>query len=448
MTLTAAMLLGSSVSASETEALKKPGGAQADTVIKYVQEAHSASLLQSEEAMARIRSAAEEYYASTNRKMVSLSQADPESPYRRPEYEEGYAPGETALFEASIENNGFKSYTAVGSKDGWNHCSILYEVILKDPAGEKMDIVKEHVAKAYPELNEAEQAQKAEELYQEKYIGFLTPSKIAARQIAAQADKVFVDTAYENAMARDRYVAELIGAHSGTETTTQNWEYNLEYLKLHYEEIMAMEGVNSLFVDLYIEIFEGQLRYLEYLASGQPAGIRAQSSSYNADAAVAYAKKHAKNPNPEYSNWTGYGGDCANFVSQCLHAGGMEMRGTPGTIEASENLSNWFSTGNSRDIKNKSETWRAAVGFRTYWTANANDTCTFSVVGSDSYNFGWKGDAVSLLQDTGNAFHTLIIVGYDDLNDDFLVAAHSDPALDRPLREYYKPGGFVIYHMK
>ncbi len=221
----------------------------------------------SEDALARIRSAADEYYASTNYKMLTFSQADPESPYRRPEYEEGYVPGETALFETSIENNRFQHYIAVGSRDGWNHCSVLYEVIPKDPDGEKMNIVKEHVAGAYPELSAAEQAQKAEELYQEKYIGLITPSEIAARQSAAQADRDYVNTAYENSLARDRYVVELISTHSGTETTAEAWEYNLDYLQLHYEELMALEDVNSAFVDLYISIYKAQLWYREYLAS-------------------------------------------------------------------------------------------------------------------------------------------------------------------------------------
>ena len=62
-------------------------------------------------------------------------------------------------------------------------------------------------------------------------------------------------------------------------------------------------------------------------------------NSYNRDNAVAYAKKHWNNPNHNcsgayttcspYSYWGGehcgygsHGGDCANFVSQCLIAGG------------------------------------------------------------------------------------------------------------------------------
>ncbi len=58
------------------------------------------------------------------------------------------------------------------------------------------------------------------------------------------------------------------------------------------------------------------------------------NGTYNADDAVEYAKKWVKNLssgtdssyyNPGYSNWNSGGGDCANYVSQCLLAGGIKM---------------------------------------------------------------------------------------------------------------------------
>lgn len=49
------------------------------------------------------------------------------------------------------------------------------------------------------------------------------------------------------------------------------------------------------------------------------------ASGYNASAAVSYAKTYWSHYNPNYSNYNDIGGDCANFVSQCLHAGGLEM---------------------------------------------------------------------------------------------------------------------------
>ena len=47
--------------------------------------------------------------------------------------------------------------------------------------------------------------------------------------------------------------------------------------------------------------------------------------SYNRDNVVSYAKQYAYNYNPNYIDYATYEGssDCANFVSQCLYAGGI-----------------------------------------------------------------------------------------------------------------------------
>ena len=48
--------------------------------------------------------------------------------------------------------------------------------------------------------------------------------------------------------------------------------------------------------------------------------------SYDPSAAVEYARKYWNNYNPDYHNYANDGGDCANFVSQCLIAGGLNFK--------------------------------------------------------------------------------------------------------------------------
>ena len=50
--------------------------------------------------------------------------------------------------------------------------------------------------------------------------------------------------------------------------------------------------------------------------------------SYNANAAVNYALNHCRNYNRAYNSYPG--ADCANFVSQCLIAGGQSLSGCSG----------------------------------------------------------------------------------------------------------------------
>ena len=53
--------------------------------------------------------------------------------------------------------------------------------------------------------------------------------------------------------------------------------------------------------------------------------------AYDRARAVAYARRWALERNPDYLNFDGLGGDCTNFVSQCLYAGCGVMNFTPVT---------------------------------------------------------------------------------------------------------------------
>ena len=53
--------------------------------------------------------------------------------------------------------------------------------------------------------------------------------------------------------------------------------------------------------------------------------------SYNAGKAVSYAQKWAYKRNPSYHDYSNEGGDCANFVSQCLIAGGLGISSCSGS---------------------------------------------------------------------------------------------------------------------
>ena len=49
---------------------------------------------------------------------------------------------------------------------------------------------------------------------------------------------------------------------------------------------------------------------------------------YNRDRAVEYARRWALSRNPLFINFAGIGGDCTNFVSQCVLAGSCTMNFT------------------------------------------------------------------------------------------------------------------------
>jgi len=313
----------------------------------------------------------------------------------------------------------------------------------EDGRGEEMERINSYVCEQYSALSESEQKSLAEEIYQEKYAP--APSVYAEEP---KDEEEFVNVAYEKMMEREQYIVELISSHSGRETTFEAWEYNLDYLKSNYEELMAQENVNAAYIDRYIEDYE-IVQMTADLPLSRINNVRMPRTSYNSSDAVAYANKHWKNYNSNYPDWRDDGGDCANFVSQCLYAGGKAMKGTPGSKSEAENFANWFSSGSSCDTTKVSSTWRGADAFRWYWSSNSSAYKTFWSVDEESYDYGFVGDAVSLLNANGSAFHTLIIIGYNYYEKDFIVAAHSHETHTDLLSEYLAgASGFIIYNMR
>jgi hypothetical protein len=57
--------------------------------------------------------------------------------------------------------------------------------------------------------------------------------------------------------------------------------------------------------------------------------VSATSAGYNGAAAAAYADTYWSTYNSQYPSFANKGGDCTNFVSQALYAGGIAMRTSP-----------------------------------------------------------------------------------------------------------------------
>ena len=148
---------------------------------------------------------------------------------------------------------------------------------------------------------------------------------------------------------------------------------------------------------------------------------------YNRDRAVEYAKKWALSRNPLFTDFTGQGGNCTNFVSQCIFAGCGVMNYTP-TFgwyyrSASDRAPAWTGV---------DELYRFLLGNPEFTEANGG-TGPFATDARTSRQIQ-VGDVVQLANEEGDFYHTLIISGF--LPDDILVCAHSDDALDRRLSTY------------
>lgn len=64
------------------------------------------------------------------------------------------------------------------------------------------------------------------------------------------------------------------------------------------------------------------------ISSSKDAPNKRKSLDFNIDEACTYAETYALNLNPNYKSFEGIGGDCTNFMSQILYAGGLNKTPT------------------------------------------------------------------------------------------------------------------------
>lgn len=142
---------------------------------------------------------------------------------------------------------------------------------------------------------------------------------------------------------------------------------------------------------------------------------------YDRQSAVLYAQKWALKHNPEFYYFGGIGGDCTNFISQCLLAGGGIMN--------FDYIKGWYYISQA----DRSPSWTSVGYLHNFLTRTENSVGPFAkIVDIDSAEVG---DILQLRQNPTNFNHTLIIS--QKIGDQIYVCAHSDAALNKPLSEYF-----------
>ena len=148
---------------------------------------------------------------------------------------------------------------------------------------------------------------------------------------------------------------------------------------------------------------------------------------YDRQRAVEYAQKWALDRNPLFLDFTGKGGDCTNFVSQCIFAGCGVMNYTPTFgwyfISSDDRAPAWTGVDELYDFLTGKEDFASVNGGTGPYGQNATVARAVEL-----------GDVIQLQSMNGNFYHTLIISGFTD--SDVLVCAHTDDSLDRPLSTY------------
>ena len=133
--------------------------------------------------------------------------------------------------------------------------------------------------------------------------------------------------------------------------------------------------------------------------------------SYNGTAAANYALRYAVVANDDYPYYAK--GDCTNFVSQCLVAGGMSMTGTPSDYGVTSSTTLWhckpFYLSDGYVTFGATTAWTLVTDFKTYMERIGADTTEYSSIASVAQNCA-VGDIVQLTdKTTGKPHHSIII---------------------------------------
>lgn len=147
---------------------------------------------------------------------------------------------------------------------------------------------------------------------------------------------------------------------------------------------------------------------------------------YNRENAVAYVRRWALSRNPLFSDFTGGGGDCTNFVSQGLFAGS-------GVMDFTETFGWYF-----RSLSDRAPAWSGVDELYGFLTGSG-DFEGMAMQGPYATLARTReeveiGDVVQLANSRGEFYHTLMVSGFS--GNDILVCAHTDDALDRRLSTY------------
>ena len=142
---------------------------------------------------------------------------------------------------------------------------------------------------------------------------------------------------------------------------------------------------------------------------------------YNRQKAIKYAHKWWNKRNPLFYDFENLGGDCTNFISQCLYYGGFDMY-----------YYDWY----YRNLNNRSFSWTGVNEFFNFLINNKNELYPIGRVVDISQVE--TGDIVQLVLYGKVYHHTMLItkiLGEKTLSNIY-ITCHTLDQIDRRLSDY------------
>lgn len=169
-----------------------------------------------------------------------------------------------------------------------------------------------------------------------------------------------------------------------------------------------------------------------------------KNNHYNRELAREYAIKWATSSNSKYYNYVNEGGDCTNFVSQVLRAGGIEFIGFKSTATS---IKSWFYY--SPNLPNRSSTWTAAQPFHLHFGKEYKRAHSYKEYKIIDALVNWNeiylsllpGDIVQYSRPNNITFHSQAITDLIDKNQTIYFCQHSNSM------ENFRSNGNLRYYL-
>lgn len=155
-------------------------------------------------------------------------------------------------------------------------------------------------------------------------------------------------------------------------------------------------------------------------------------NKYNRNAAVFYAQKYALKKNPKYFDYSEQGGNCTNYISQCIFAGAPQMN---------TSINGWYYYSPSRT----SASWANVEPFYNFAISNQGEGFFSSLGSIDTCEIG---DIIQLKFKNKPVFsHALVITQIKNrTRNGIIVCANTNDTLNKPL-SYYTYENIRIIHI-
>lgn len=145
---------------------------------------------------------------------------------------------------------------------------------------------------------------------------------------------------------------------------------------------------------------------------------------YDRTQAVSYAQSWALGRNPAYYDFHSIGGDCTNFISQCLYAGSHVMNYTP--------TFGWYYI----SVNRRAPAWTSVNSLYNFLIKNHTKAVFAEEVDISEIQLG---DVIQLAKHDIGFYHSLlvtIIAGETPSVDNISICTHTLDSLNRPLNTY------------